>query len=168
MIKSTILRTVSINSIFSNEQASMASAISYHTQEKKKVAKSAVAFKLEWGRWNYTQTSNKYTQRNIHLKEQQIGMYICIMSMSKCTGVCLFVWHRSCTHFLLLWFCTELKCQKPLKFLVEKKKRKIHCIWKTAKPFDLLLLPFPCHIPGFFRWVKCQPPWKTLKFIKAK
>lgn len=160
------MRTVSINSIFSNEQASMASVISYHTQEKKKVAKSAVAFKLEWCRWNYTQTSNKYTQRNIHLEEQQIGMFVAWVCPSARACVCFF--DIEAVHiFLLLWFCTELKCQKPLKFLVEKK-RKIHCIWKTAKPFDLLLLPFPCHIPGFFRWVKCQPPWKTLKFIKAK
>lgn len=152
------MRTVSINSIFSNEQASMASAISYHTQEKKKVAKSAAAFKLEWGRWNYTQTSNKYTQRNIHLKEQQIGMYICIMSMSKCTCVCLFVWYRSCTHIFCYCGFTELKCQKPLKFLVEKKKRKYIASGKLLSPLIYFSSLSPVTFQAFSDEWKCQPP----------
>lgn len=48
-----------------NEKAGTDSAINYHTQEKKKVTKPAVAFKLKLSIKLYTQTSNKYTQRNI-------------------------------------------------------------------------------------------------------
>lgn len=105
------------------------------------------------------------------LKEEQIGICLFYGFMHVQMHACL-VSTLTLKHFCYCASHRELRCQEAFQnFLLKikrRRRRQIHCIWKMANFFDLLLLASPCHIPSFFRWVKCQPPWKILKFIKAK